>query len=89
MVWGCLQGFRWMKKFLDNNIGQDPVLFHILNKHLQDNVAMKSDLTTLRDQLKQTCNRLVEVDTSLTNQKKPYDKLSTSVGNQLRKSNKT
>jgi len=34
IVWGCLQGFRRMKTFLDNNIGQDPVLFHILNKHL-------------------------------------------------------
>jgi len=41
MVWGCLQGYRRVMKFLEHSIGQDPVLFHILNKHLQDNAAMK------------------------------------------------
>mmetsp|Transcript_4997 Transcript_4997/g.7673 ORF Transcript_4997/g.7673 Transcript_4997/m.7673 type:complete len:182 (+) Transcript_4997:781-1326(+) len=41
MVWGCLQGYRRVMKFLEHSIGQDPVLFHILNKHLQDKAAIR------------------------------------------------
>jgi len=67
-----------MLKFMEHDIGQDPVLFHTLNKHLQDNVAMKSDLEVLRENLTKALGRLKELETTVANNKKAQDKLTSA-----------
>jgi len=80
MVWGCLQGYQRAMTFLGNNIGQDLVLFHILNKHLQDNAAMKMDLTQIRENLSKTMEKLEALESTVEADKKLHDIVSTTVG---------
>jgi len=47
MMWGSLQAHRRMQVFIAHQFNGDPDLFYILNKHLQDNVALKKDVTRI------------------------------------------
>jgi len=47
MMWGCLQAHKRMRAFVAHNFSGDPDLFYILNKHLQDNVALKKDVNRI------------------------------------------
>ena len=52
----------------------------MLNQHLQDNAAMKSDLKLLQDKLNKAVGKIDELESTINNNKKLHHKLATSVG---------
>jgi hypothetical protein len=76
-VWGCLQAHRVMEDYLAEDFAAHPKCSHILNIHLQDNAAMKTEHDVAHVKLQQLIT--TGLQTKYNDLKKGHDVLLTKV----------